>query len=77
MAGVLTVLPLLLFTGAARRIRLSTLGLLQDIVPTGQFLIAVYVYGEPRSHRRVVTFVCIWIALLIYSLRSLRGSTPA
>ena len=72
MAGVLTVLPLLLFTGAARRIRLSTLGLLQYIVPTGQFLIAVYVYGEPLSHRRVVTFVCIWIALLIYSLQSLR-----
>jgi chloramphenicol-sensitive protein RarD len=82
MAGVLTVLPLLLFTGAARRIRLSTLGLLQYIVPTGQFLIAVYViavyvYDEPLSNARVATFVCIWIALLIYSLQSLRNRPHA
>jgi chloramphenicol-sensitive protein RarD len=77
MAGVLTVLPLLLFVGAARRIRLSTLGLLQYIVPTGQFLIAVSVYGEPLSNARVATFVCIWIALLIYSLQSLRDRSYA
>jgi chloramphenicol-sensitive protein RarD len=77
MAGALTVLPLLLFVGAARRIRLSTLGLLQYIVPTSHFLIAVYVYGEPLSHRRVATFVCIWIALLIYSLQSLRDRPHA
>ncbi|MGZ8410226.1 MAG: EamA family transporter RarD, partial [Hyphomicrobium sp.] len=77
MAGAITALPLLLFVGAARRIRLSTLGLLQYIVPTGHFLIAVYVYGEPLSHARITTFVCIWIGLLIYSLQSLRGRTPA
>ena len=76
-AGAITTLPLLLFVGAARRIRLSTLGLLQYIVPTGHFLIAVYVYGEPLSKARVATFVCIWIALLIYSLQSLRGRPPA
>jgi chloramphenicol-sensitive protein RarD len=70
-------LPLLLFVGAARRIRLSTLGLLQYIVPTGHFLIAVYVYGEPLSQARVATFACIWIALLIYSLPSLRGRSRA
>jgi chloramphenicol-sensitive protein RarD len=51
--------------------------LLQYIVPTGQFLIAVYVYDEPLSHRRVVTFVCIWIALLVYSLQSLRDRPHA
>ncbi|MGZ8409238.1 MAG: EamA family transporter RarD [Hyphomicrobium sp.] len=77
LAGAITALPLLLFVGAARRIRLSTLGLLQYVVPTGHFLIAVHVYGEPLSQARVTTFVCIWIALLIYSLRSLRDSTPA
>jgi chloramphenicol-sensitive protein RarD len=76
-AGAITTLPLLLFVGAARRIRLSTLGLLQYIVPTGHFLIAVYVYDEPLPHARVATFVCIWIALLIYSLQSLRGRPPA
>jgi chloramphenicol-sensitive protein RarD len=47
---------------------------LQYIVPTGHFLIAVYVYGEPISHARLATFVCIWIALLIYSLPALRGN---
>jgi chloramphenicol-sensitive protein RarD len=77
MAGAITALPLLLFVGAARRIRLSTLGLLQYIVPTGHFLIAVYVYGEPLSHIRVATFFCIWIALLIYSLPSLCGRPRA
>jgi chloramphenicol-sensitive protein RarD len=77
MAGAITALPLLLFVGAARRIRLSTLGLLQYIVPTGHFLIAVYVYGEPLSQARVATFACIWIALLIYSLPSLRGRSRA
>ncbi len=73
MAGALTTLPLLLFVGAAKRIRLSTLGLLQYIVPTGHFLIAVYLYGEALSPWRIMTFVCIWIALVIYSLPALRG----
>ncbi len=68
LAGAVTALPLLLFVGAARRIRLSTLGLLQYIVPTGHFLIAVYVFGETITPARVATFVCIWMALLIYSL---------
>ena len=74
MAGAVTALPLLLFVGAAKRIQLSTLGVLQYIVPTGHFLIAVYVFGEPVSHARAATFVCIWIALLIYSLHALHGN---
>ena len=74
MAGAVTALPLLLFVGAAQRIRLSTLGVLQYIVPTGHFLIGVYVYGEPISHARLVTFVCIWVALLIYSLQELQAT---
>ena len=74
MAGAVTALPLLLFVGAARRIRLSTLGVLQYIVPTGHFLIAVYVYSEPITDGRLATFVCIWIALLIYSLQALRDN---
>jgi chloramphenicol-sensitive protein RarD len=73
-AGAVTALPLLLFVGAARRIRLSTLGVLQYIVPTGHFLIAVSVFNEPIPPARLATFVCIWIALLIYSLHALRGT---
>lgn len=75
LAGVVTTLPLLLFIGAARRIRLSTLGILQYIVPTGHFVIAVYVFGEPMSPQRVATFICIWIALLIYSLQATRHAS--
>lgn len=72
LAGVVTTLPLLLFIGAARRIRLSTLGVLQYIVPTGHFMVAVYVFGEPMSPARIATFVCIWLALLIYSLPAIQ-----
>lgn len=66
-SGVATLLPLLLFVAGARRIRLSTLGLLQYLVPTMHFALAVFVYGEPFGSERVVTFVCIWVALAIYT----------
>lgn len=73
LAGVVTALPLLLFVAGAKRIRLSTLGLLQYIVPTGHLLLAVYAYGEPLSDKRLVTFACTWIALAVYSADALRG----
>lgn len=71
--GVLTALPLLLFVVGARRIRLSTLGLLQYVVPTGQFLLAVLAFDEPLSGDRLVTFACIWTALALYSIDALRA----
>jgi chloramphenicol-sensitive protein RarD len=57
-----------MFGAAARRINLSTLGILQYISPTCQFLLGVLVYGEPFSMSRLVGFCLIWAALLIYSL---------
>ncbi len=71
-SGLFTSLPLLLFTMGARRIHLSTLGFLQYIAPSGTFLLAVLVYGEPLSLPRLVAFVLIWIALGIYSWDSVR-----
>lgn len=68
--GVITALPLLFFASAARRINLSTLGILQYIAPTMQFLIGVLVYGEPFTRSRLLGFSIIWTALLIYSLES-------
>ncbi len=68
LAGVATGLPLLWFGEAARRIHLSTLGLLQYIAPTMQFLIGVILYGEDFSRDRVIGFSIIWVALLIYSI---------
>jgi chloramphenicol-sensitive protein RarD len=66
MAGVITAVPLLLFGAAARRVPLSTLGILQFIAPTCQFLLGVFVYGEAFTLARLAGFVCIWLALLLY-----------
>lgn len=67
MAGVATGFPLLLFGAAARRIPLSTVGFLQYIAPTLQFLIGVLIYGEDFSQDRIIGFCIIWLALLIFS----------
>ena len=66
--GVITVVPLLLFAGAAHRIPLTTLGLVQYITPTLQFLIGVLLYHEPFTHDRVIGFSIIWLALAIYTV---------
>jgi len=66
-SGPLTALPLLMFVAGAQRIRLSTLGLLQYIVPTGHFLLAVFAFGEPFTVHTLVTFACVWAALGLYA----------
>ena len=68
--AVLTAVPLTCFAAGARRINLSTVGLLQYIAPTGMFLLAVLYYHEPFSMTQVWTFIMIWIALIIYSTDS-------
>lgn len=70
-AGPFTAIPLLLFAAGARRIPLSTLGLLQYIGPSIQFGLGLWVFGEPFSPSRLVGFVMIWSALAIYSAESL------
>lgn len=71
-AATVTGLPLLLFTMGARRIHLSTVGFLQYLAPTCNFLLAVFVFGEPFSGTKAMAFALIWIALAIYSADSLR-----
>lgn len=66
--GVITAVPLILFTSAARALPLSTVGFLQYLAPTGQFLLAVLAYGEPLAHDRVVAFALIWIGLVAFSV---------
>jgi len=73
-AGVVTALPLMLFGAAAIRIRLSTLGLLQYLTPTIQFLIGVLFYGEPMPPTRLAGFVLVWVALLLFMLDALGAS---
>ena len=70
--AVVTAVPLLFFALGAKRINLSTVGLLQYIGPSGMLLLAVYVYKEPVSSAQVITFICIWIALILYSFDSIR-----
>lgn len=65
-SGVVTAAPLIFFAAAAQQIPLSSLGLLQYIAPTLQFLIGVFVYTEPFPITRLIGFVIIWIALAIY-----------
>ncbi|RIL03082.1 MAG: EamA family transporter RarD [Proteobacteria bacterium] len=72
-AGVVTALPLVWFASAARRVRLATLGLFQYIAPSLALAIAVLVYGEPFTHAHAVAFGCIWTALALYSLESMRA----
>jgi chloramphenicol-sensitive protein RarD len=70
LAGVVTAVPLWLFALGARRVTLVTLGLLQYIAPTLQFLIGVFVYNEPFSRAQMLGFSIIWLALLLYSAES-------
>jgi len=69
--GVVTAVPLLLFAHGARRLRLSTIGLLQYLAPTCQFLLAVFVFGERFTRVHLVSFSCIWLALILYSTESM------
>lgn len=70
-AGPLTVLPLLCFAVAARKLKLSTLGFLQFIGPTMQFLCGVY-YGEAFTRAHAICFAFIWAAVLIFMWDGLR-----
>jgi chloramphenicol-sensitive protein RarD len=67
-SGVITAIPLLLFAYGAQRIRLSTLGLLQYVAPSVQFVIALAVYHEPFSRDRLLSFGFIWAALALYTI---------
>jgi chloramphenicol-sensitive protein RarD len=73
LAGVVSTTPLLLFTAAARRLPYSTLGMLQFLAPTLQFLIAVLLYGEPFTAAHAIAFAAIWTALILYVIAMLRA----
>ena len=65
--GVITAVPLVLFTSSARRLPLSTVGFLQYLAPTGQFLLAVAVYREPLALDRLAAFAVIWAGLALFT----------
>lgn len=76
MGGPVTAIPLLWFAAAARRLPLSTIGFIQYISPTLQFLLAVIVYGEIFDRAKAGAFACIWIALALFAWHSVRRRAP-
>jgi chloramphenicol-sensitive protein RarD len=72
LLGPLTALPLLLFGAAARRLSLATVGLVQYLSPSIQFLLGVWVFNEPMQMRRLAGFALIWAGLALYSADALR-----
>ena len=80
-SGAATALPLLFFAMAAKRLRYSTLGIVQYFSPSVQLVLAVAVFGEPFTSRHAVTFGLIWAAVAIYAFdgyrTSVRQAAPA
>lgn len=72
--GLVTLTPLLLFAAAATRLPLSTVGLLQYVTPTAQFLLGVYYFGETMSLARWIGFGLVWAALVVLTVAGLRGA---
>lgn len=68
LSGIVTAIPLILFATGAPLVTLSTIGLLQYVAPTIQFLIGVFLFGEPFSQHQLLGFSIIWLALLIFSV---------
>ncbi|MBT2575319.1 EamA family transporter RarD [Bacillus sp. ISL-51] len=75
-AGVFTALPLLLFAEGAKRLPLYQVGILQYIAPTITLMLGVFVYHEPFSGQKVFTFICIWAALLLFTVSQLKWKRP-
>jgi|TARA_B110000879_G_scaffold180130_1_gene236535 chloramphenicol-sensitive protein RarD len=73
MAGVVTTAPLLCFTAAAKRLTLASLGFFQYIGPSIMFVLATFFYQETIQPSKMVTFAFIWLALIIYSIDSLKA----
>ncbi len=72
-AGLVTIIPLLLFNSAATRMKLATLGFFQYIGPSMAFMVAIFIYNEDFNFDKLVTFILIWLALLFFSYDSLKA----
>lgn len=77
LGGAVTAIPLLLFTAAARRLPYSTLGFLQYVAPSMQFLLAIFAFGEPLTTAHIVCFGLIWTALAIFVVEGVRSGHAA
>ncbi len=71
-AGPVTTVPLLLYLKGLSQLRLSTAALLQYLVPSIQFVVAIYILKEPLSSEKLIAFVIIWAGLLLFSIDIIR-----
>jgi chloramphenicol-sensitive protein RarD len=80
-SGIITSTPLIWFAAATKRLRLVTVGLMQYLVPTLHFILAVFVFGETFTTAHLLTFILIWAGLILYTVDSVKflfsGRTPA
>jgi len=72
LGGVITIVPLTCFTAAARRLELTTVGLLQYLAPTGQFITALVLTGEAFDRDRAIAFGLIWVGLFVFTTDAVR-----
>lgn len=72
-AGIITTVPLLLFAGAVKHLSLTTLGFIQYLAPSLMLVMGVVIYKEAFTLDKALVFICIWLALAIYSLDALRN----
>ena len=71
LAGVVTATPLLLFAAGSRRVPLTVMGMLQFVAPILQFIVGVWVLGEPMSLERWIGFALVWAALIVLTVDSI------
>lgn len=71
-SGILTSTPLIWFAAATKRLRLVTIGLMQYLVPTLHFLLAVFAFGEPFTAAHLLSFALIWAGLLLYTVDAVK-----
>jgi len=76
-SGPMTAIPLILFSYGARRIDFATVGLVQYLNPSLQFLVAVFLFGEVFTHWHAIALPMIWLALMFYSISAFRQARLA
>jgi len=74
-SGLVTLLPLISFNFAAKRMTLASMGFLQYLAPSISFCIAIFVYHEPFSSQKLIAFCGIWLALIIYTSASIHNGS--
>jgi chloramphenicol-sensitive protein RarD len=74
LSGIITAIPLILFASGAPLVPLTTIGILQYIAPTIQFLIGVFIYDEPFNTSQLIGFSIVWLALIIFTIEGLSNN---